>query len=112
LGFAEPDAERVALAATELATNLVRHAIDGELLIAVCSEQGQRGVELISLDGGPGMRDPGACFRDGYSTTGGAGTGLGAAQRLSDLLDLYSQPGEGTVIVARLVPRQRRPAQG
>jgi len=106
LGFAEKDVERVALVATELATNLVRHATLGELLLSTCEFDGGDGVQLIALDDGPGMRDPGACLRDGYSTAGGAGTGLGAVRRLSDQFDVYSRAGAGTAILARLAPHR------
>lgn len=108
-GLAQPDAERAALIATELATNLVRHATDGEMLIGLCTVDGSPGVQLIALDGGPGMRDPETCLRDGYSTAGGAGTGLGAVRRLADRLDIHSVWQVGTVVVARVLPK-RRPA--
>ena len=41
------------------------------------------GVECLALDKGPGMADVHACLRDGYSTAGTPGTGLGAIARLS-----------------------------
>jgi len=100
LEFAEHDVERVALVATELATNLVRHAAGGELLI---SAGVAGGVRLVSLDSGPGMRDPEACRRDGYSTAGGSGTGLGAIGRIADRFDLWSRLGSGTTIVVHLL---------
>lgn len=110
LGFPEQDVERVALVATELATNLVRHARLGEILLSTCEIDGDDAVQLIALDDGPGMRDPETCLRDGYSTAGGAGTGLGAVRRLSDRFDLYSRAEAGTAILSRLAPRRGRPA--
>lgn len=101
-GLAEHDAERVALVATELATNLVRHAVDGELLVSLPASGG---VQVMSIDAGPGMHDPELCRRDGFSTAGGSGTGLGAVGRIADHLDLYSLPGAGTAIVAQVLPR-------
>jgi hypothetical protein len=58
-------------------------------------------VELLAVDRGPGMHDVALCMRDGYSTAGTPGTGLGAMRRLADLFDIYSNPGEGTVVLAR-----------
>jgi hypothetical protein len=58
-------------------------------------------LELLALDRGPGMHDVEVCMRDGYSTGGTPGTGLGAVRRLADQFDIYSRAGEGTVVLAR-----------
>jgi anti-sigma regulatory factor (Ser/Thr protein kinase) len=95
---------RVGIVATELGNNLVRHAGRGELLIqALCDGSGVT-IELVAIDRGPGMHLD-TCMRDGYSTAGTAGTGLGAVLRLSTLFDVYSVAGEGTVIVSRIAKR-------
>jgi anti-sigma regulatory factor (Ser/Thr protein kinase) len=94
-------AGRVAIVATELANNLLRHAGGGELLVAVLGTDGASVVEILSIDRGPGMTDVDRCLVDGYSTAGTPGTGLGAVRRLADEFDIYSVPGEGTVIMAR-----------
>lgn len=91
-------AERAALVATELGTNLATHAGGGELHVRVRDD----GVDLVSVDLGPGMGDLSRAFRDGYSTAGTGGTGLGAVRRLSDACDCESGEG-GTVLVATLV---------
>ena len=59
-------------------------------------------LELLSVDGGPGMTDVQRCLQDGYSTAGTPGNGLGAVKRLSDEFDVHSTPGKGTVIVSRI----------
>ena len=59
------------------------------------------GIELITIDSGPGLRDVRAAMRDGHSTVGTLGIGLGAIRRLADFCDLYSVPGHGTALVAR-----------
>jgi len=102
LGFAEDRAGNAALIATELATNLMKHARGGEILLRpLCSESGEReGLEIAALDTGPGM-DFGRSQRDGYSTTGTLGHGLGAVERLADAVDVYSHTS-GTAIVATL----------
>jgi anti-sigma regulatory factor (Ser/Thr protein kinase) len=90
------------LVATELGTNLIKHAREG--VVAVSSERmGQVGTVLfVAVDRGPGMRDIERCLADGFSTTGSPGTGLGAIRRLSQSFDVESAP-EGTVIVAEIV---------
>jgi anti-sigma regulatory factor (Ser/Thr protein kinase) len=94
---------RVALIATELGNNLVRHATGGRLLLGVVEgSSGEKLIELLSLDRGPGMTDLAACLEDGYSTGGTPGTGLGAVRRLADEFDAFSQTPFGTVILARV----------
>ncbi|HZR24402.1 MAG TPA: ATP-binding SpoIIE family protein phosphatase [Vicinamibacterales bacterium] len=109
-GFDETDAYRAGIVATELATNLVKHATDGgSVLVRSFSEDGCRGVELIAIDRGPGVPSVSESLRDGHSTAGSSGTGLGAIQRMSDEFDIHSQPGRGTAIMARLFAGRRRP---
>jgi len=101
LGLDETERGRVGVIVTEAATNLVRHARDGMLVIQPV--RGPRtGVEVISIDRGPGMRDPARCLEDGFSTRGTGGTGLGAIKRMSSEFDLDSKPGVGTIVVARV----------
>ena len=68
----------LALVVTEAATNLVKHAQAGQLLLRTLDEAEGPGVELLTLDTGPGMANVGQCLQDGYSTAGSPGTGLGA----------------------------------
>lgn len=96
-GLGEADAARAALAGTELATNLLRHGGGGELLVEATHGE----VTMIALDRGRGMVDVQACLRDGYSTAGTPGTGLGAAKRQADDFDVFSAPGQGTAVLAR-----------
>ncbi len=99
--FDETLVGRVGIVATEMANNLVKHAGRGELLIQALHEASGIAIELVSIDRGPGM-DVERCIRDGYSTGGTAGTGLGAISRLSSLFDVYSADGKGTVAVSRI----------
>jgi anti-sigma regulatory factor (Ser/Thr protein kinase) len=87
---------------TEMATNLLKHAREGEILIASLSEGGRAGVEILSIDRGPGMPNVDECIRDGFSSAGSPGTGLGAILRLSNGFDIYSVPDKGTVLVSRI----------
>ena len=101
-GFDETAVGRVGIVASELATNLVRHAGGGELLLQALAGQGDMQIELLAIDRGPGMSDVQSCLRDGYSTGGTLGAGLGAVMRLSGVFDIYSVVGQGTVVLARL----------
>jgi len=92
---------QLALAVTEAASNLYKHAEQGALLLCVNRDGPQPGIDLVTIDAGPGVRDVTAALRDGHSTAGTLGIGLGAIQRLADFADLYSRPGHGTALVAR-----------
>lgn len=94
-------ADKVSIAATELANNLLLHARGGELLIQTLGSDTSKVVELLAIDRGPGMTDVSRCMSDGYSTGGTPGTGLGAVRRLAREFDIYSAPGEGTIVMAR-----------
>jgi anti-sigma regulatory factor (Ser/Thr protein kinase) len=114
LGTSEAAAGRVAIVVTELATNLVKHGSGGEILLGSYEDPTGSGLECISLDKGRGMGDVEACLRDGYSTAGSSGTGLGAVRRQSDFMEIYSQPGSGTAILTRFTfgtsPARPQPA--
>lgn len=88
--------ERLSVVATEAGTNLLRHGGGGHLLIQ--QQPGAR-IALAAIDRGRGIPDIDAALADGFSTAGGAGTGLGAMQRLSDRFELHSTPGRGTTIL-------------
>lgn len=97
LGLSALLAAHVATAASELANNLWMHASrGGRLRLRPVGTPGRLGVELESIDDGPGIADVDAAMRDGYSTSGGMGCGLPGVQRLMDEFALASRPGEGT----------------
>jgi anti-sigma regulatory factor (Ser/Thr protein kinase) len=102
-GFDPTDAGRVALAVTELASNLLKHAGRGELHLRLMPSGAVRGVEVIAVDRGPGF-DQQRCMPDGFSTGGTQGIGLGAISRQADIFDLYTD-ARGSVILARFYPR-------
>jgi anti-sigma regulatory factor (Ser/Thr protein kinase) len=111
-GLGETERGRVALAVTEMATNLVKHAREGELILRSLPSASSGGVEILSVDRGPGMANVEQCLSDGFSTGGSRGQGLGAVHRLSSTFDIHSVPGAGTVIVARLRVGAAPPPRG
>ena len=107
-GFGSDDVHRAGLVTTELASNLVKHTPDGgKILLRPSCEADGGGVEITSIDQGPGIRDMSKALADGYSTAGTLGGGLGAVRRLSDSYDVYSSPGKGTAITVR-IRRERK----
>jgi anti-sigma regulatory factor (Ser/Thr protein kinase) len=112
-GFDEVRTGRIALVATELATNLVKHGGGGDLLAGAYEDGEEGGVELMALDRGRGMANVAACLADGYSSAGTPGQGLGAVMRQSSYVDIASWPGLGTAVLARVAaggPEPSRPA--
>jgi anti-sigma regulatory factor (Ser/Thr protein kinase) len=111
LGFGETGRGEVALVVTEAATNLLKHAGGGDLILQGVEHGPVGGLEVLALDRGPGMADVARCLADGYSTAGSRGVGLGAMARLSALFDIHSGPGLGTAVLARLwsAPPPERP---
>jgi len=98
LGFDDAQAGKVAIAATEAATNILKHAGRGMLLVHPLHRGGADGVEIIAIDKGPGIADVAASLRDGHSTRGTMGGGLGALSRLGEGFELFTQPGKGTAL--------------
>lgn len=100
--FGDVERGNVALVATELATNLVKHAKDGQMIMRLLEDDQSAAVEIMALDRGPGIRDLAQSMRDGYSTCGSSGTGFGAIKRLAAQFDVHSLPDKGTAVLARI----------
>jgi anti-sigma regulatory factor (Ser/Thr protein kinase) len=101
---------RLALVATEMATNLVKYGKGGAITLTRYAEGARHGVQLVGVDSGPGFLDFAAASRDGHSTAGSLGIGLGVIQRSSTFFDVYSVPAQGTAMVSRVAhvaPRKR-----
>jgi anti-sigma regulatory factor (Ser/Thr protein kinase) len=109
-GLDESRTSDAALIATELATNVLRHAGHGGALLGASRAPGspRPGVAIAVWDRGPGM-DIEACLRDGMSTAGTAGVGLGAVSRLASRWDVHAPRGRGTVLVAYVSPARMPP---
>ncbi|HJQ41403.1 MAG TPA: ATP-binding protein, partial [Thermoanaerobaculia bacterium] len=101
LGLEEDAVGRLSVIATELATNIVKHA-SGGIVLAGVDHVNATTVEVLALDSGPGIPDIAQALRDGHSTTATSGTGLGAISRMAGFFDLYSARKLGTAILARV----------
>lgn len=102
IGMEKVQAADVATAVSELATNLLKHgATGGKIIVREINREGNRGLEVISSDLGPGIADIDQAMVDGYSTAGSLGIGLSAVNRLMDEFEIRSDVGEGTMITTR-----------
>jgi len=100
LRFSLVDQTKLVTAASELARNTVEHGKGGEVRLEVVENPPRQGLRLVFEDRGPGIADVGLALRDGYTTGGGLGLGLGGAKRLVNEFDIESAPGRGTRVVA------------
>ena len=99
------DQTKVITAASELGRNTVQYGGGGVAHVSVVARGERRGVRLEFVDQGPGIADIALALKDGYTSGGGLGLGLGGAKRLCDEFDLQSQPGQGTrVTITRWKP--------
>src|SRR5262245_47613252 len=81
-GFSLVDQTKLVTAASELARNVLRHAGGGLLELEALNDGARRGLRLVFEDQGPGIADVEQALRDGFTTAGGLGLGLGGARRL------------------------------
>jgi serine/threonine-protein kinase RsbT len=101
-GFNLVDQTKIVTAASELARNTVVHGGGGSLLLEGLEESNRRGLRLTFEDQGPGIADIEQALRDGFTSGGGLGLGLGGSKRLSHEFSIASEPGKGTrVTIAR-----------
>ena len=110
ISMGESDCGAVAIAVTEMATNVVKHAKAGRIVCERVIQNGAPGLRVLCLDKGPGIRDITKALEDGYSTSQTSGNGLGSVKRLSTHFDIYSLPGLGTCVLAEFWPQKKVPA--
>jgi serine/threonine-protein kinase RsbT len=95
-GFSLVDQTKIVTAASELARNTLTHGGGGRVRLEALNDGSRRGLRVMFSDQGPGISDVEQALRDGFTTAGGLGLGLGGAKRLSSEFEIDSHPGEGT----------------
>jgi serine/threonine-protein kinase RsbT len=98
VGFNLVDQTKMVTAASELARNTLVHGGGGSVELESLVDGGRRGIRLSFSDQGPGIADVEQALKDGFTTGGGLGLGLGGAKRLCNEFEIRSQPGTGTVV--------------
>jgi len=92
------DQTKLVTAASELARNTIKYGGGGEVHLDTLEDGFKRGIGLLFVDSGPGIADLDMALRDGYTTGGGLGLGLGGSKRLVDEFEIDSRTGEGTAV--------------
>jgi serine/threonine-protein kinase RsbT len=98
LKFTIVDQTKIVTAASELARNTLEHGKGGELTLEVVDNLSRTGLKLLFEDRGPGIPDLTAALRDGFTTSGGMGLGLGGSKRLVNDFVIQSEVGKGTKV--------------
>jgi serine/threonine-protein kinase RsbT len=99
LGFSLVDQTKVVTAASELARNVIDYGGGGDFRIEALNNNTRRGLRLTFSDKGPGIADMEKAMKDGFTTGGGLGLGLGGAKRLVNEFLIDSNPGRGTTVI-------------
>jgi serine/threonine-protein kinase RsbT len=100
LRFSLVEQTKLVTAASELARNTLDHGRGGQMAIELVENGAKNGIKLVFEDKGPGIPDISAALRDGFTTGGGMGLGLGGSKRLVSEFEVESKVGEGTRITA------------
>jgi serine/threonine-protein kinase RsbT len=95
-GFRLVDQTKVVTAASEIARNVLEYGGGGTLVLESLLENPRRGLRLEFEDHGPGIPDIAQALKDGFTTGGGLGLGLGGAKRLVHEFAIVSSAGVGT----------------
>lgn len=100
IGFGSVDQARITTAISELARNIYLYADKGKIQIEEVTSSGKRGVKIVAVDEGPGIKDLRRVMEDGFTTSGGLGAGLPGVKRLMDEFNIESEVDAGTSITA------------
>jgi anti-sigma regulatory factor (Ser/Thr protein kinase) len=110
LGFGETDEFGIGTAVSELATNAIRYARLGEVLLQPIERKGRSGLEAVIEDKGPGIEDVDKALTDCWSTTDSLGLGLPGVKRMMDEFILVSHPDRGTrATIRKWLPARTKP---
>ncbi|HAK91078.1 MAG TPA: anti-sigma regulatory factor [Massilia timonae] len=93
------DQTKLVTAASELARNTIKYGGGGEVHLDALDDGLRKGIGLLFVDAGQGIPDIDSALRDGFTTGGGLGLGLGGSKRLVDEFDIDSRAKEGTAVL-------------
>lgn len=106
-GLDDEVTQRLGFVMTQLASNIIQHAVKGAMILRAVGETGTGCMEVLALDNGPGVTDMTRLMRDSSSSSISTpgDSGFAGIRRMSDLFDIYSQPGTGTAIMVHVGSR-------
>lgn len=98
VGFSLVDQTKIITAASELARNALEYGGGGTMVMEEVANPPRKGLRLTFADEGPGIPDLDQALRDGFTSGGGLGLGLGGAKRLANEFYIKSEVGKGTQV--------------
>jgi serine/threonine-protein kinase RsbT len=98
LGFTRTDATLIATAVSEVARNIVVHVGVGEITMSALVEDHRRGLRVVAVDEGQGIRDLDQALEHGVTSHRGLGLGLSGARRLMDDFEIRTLTPGGTTV--------------
>ncbi|MDC7224308.1 MAG: anti-sigma regulatory factor [Spirochaetales bacterium] len=101
IGFADVDEALISTAVSELATNILKYAVQGEIQLKELDTPRGRGMEIVSTDQGPGIANVEQVLQEDYVSQDGLGIGLSSLNRILDECHIETAPGRGTRVTAR-----------
>jgi anti-sigma regulatory factor (Ser/Thr protein kinase) len=102
LAFDELPLGQLSIVVTEAARNIEAHAGEGEIVLSPWRHGENAGIDVLALDKARGIENIAVSMKDGYSTAGTPGNGLGAMARLAGVFQIFSAGGNGTALFARI----------
>lgn len=99
IGLSLIDQTKLVTAGSELARNTIKYGGGGEVHLDAFDDGARLGIGLLFVDAGQGIPNIESALRDGFTTGGGLGLGLGGSKRLVDEFDIDSRPKEGTAVL-------------
>jgi serine/threonine-protein kinase RsbT len=100
LGFTEVGTTKVMTAISELARNMHNYAGRGVIHIRRMNAE-KPCIQVIATDRGPGIPDVEKVLSASYRSKSGMGLGLRGTRAIMDYFDIFSRPGEGTIVTVR-----------
>lgn len=97
-GFSLVNQTKVVTAASELARNTLDYGKGGFMKLEILDEQ-RVGLRMRFEDQGPGIANLELALKDGWTSGNGMGLGLSGSKRLMDEFELFSEPGNGTIVI-------------
>jgi len=99
VGLRIADQTRLATAVSELTRNVIQHAGCGTCTVIDVSDAQTLRVRVKLEDEGPGIPDIDQAMKDGFSSSGGNGSGLPSVRRIMHRFQIDSRPGRTVVMI-------------
>ena len=117
VGFGRIECQELLIATSELASNILKYGIRGEIIVEPLMDKARgAGIRIVARDVGPQFHDLETALMDGHGDRGpvdptlllkrgGLGSGLGAVVRFTDSFQCEEQPVGKRITVVRYVRR-------